>query len=221
MNNEQLTQERQERRGGWRKEDPPEKTTTGEGRLGPPLIVPPRRRRRPRHVWEGPHRHLPFQGGADPHEGKTQGGAEGAQVGSTQHQINLLLILLSSTSKYISCTYPFFQPAEEEGRRPADALPSDPEEDRGDEADDGGRDEGGGLLPGRGQVRLRGLQPAGAAERQQGAAQDQDQEGQRGRRQPARLRVLPGRVGLLRVRGALQGRAADTDPQEELPKGKS
>ena len=51
------------------------------------------------------------------------------------------------------------------------SLQANPEEDRGDEADDGRGDEGRGLLARRGQVRVRRLQPTGAAECQQGSTQ--------------------------------------------------
>ena len=51
------------------------------------------------------------------------------------------------------------------------SLQANPEEDRGDEADDGRGYEGRGLLARRGQVCVRRLQPTGAAECQQGSTQ--------------------------------------------------
>ena len=51
------------------------------------------------------------------------------------------------------------------------SLQANPEEDRGDEADDGRGDEGRGFLARRGQVRVRRLQPTGVAECQQGSTQ--------------------------------------------------
>ncbi len=47
----------------------------------------------------------------------------------------------------------------------------------------------------------------------------QDPQGQRGRREPARVRDVHGRVRRLRVRRPLARRAADTDTEEELPEG--
>ena len=90
------------------------------------------------------------------------------------------------------------QVAEEESRRAAAKVPEYPEENHRDQTVDGRTDEGGFLLAGRGQVRQHWRpQPGRPAERQQGSDQSEDQERQRGRRQPAGVRVLPGRSRLL------------------------